>query len=220
MHILLGLYSYSGYLLFLSSSLVLLYFWLTHFVFCVVGPSLLKLLFSDIVQDFSVSKVTLFPFEIGNFTLQIKASKRKNRSPPITISFKHFAVLLNVKKLFYPILDLLQVLPEEYYQEYDAGYTSYMICCLMSLLYSANFVSVAEKVETKAKRWLLRIELQTLFIGSSNIDFDFFIGPGASKAIDPSRNTAPGNARASDIPYALLTKRLLQQLLLFIEVLR
>ena len=119
----LGSYSYIGFILFLSSSLLLLYFWLIQFIFCFVGPSLLKILFSDIVKDFSVSKVTLFPFEIRDFILHIKASKRKNRTPPITISFTRFAVFLNVKKLFYPILDLLQVLPDEYYHECDAGCT-------------------------------------------------------------------------------------------------
>ena len=65
--------------------------------------------------------MTLYPFEIRDLRLEIKASKRKNRAPPITISFKSFAVFINVKKLFYPILDLLEVLPDEYYRESDAG---------------------------------------------------------------------------------------------------
>ena len=68
--------------------------------------------------------MTLFPFVIRNFSLEIKASKRKNRSPPIIISFKSFTVSLNVKKLFYPILDLLEVLPDEYYYGDVAGYGS------------------------------------------------------------------------------------------------
>ena len=55
----LELYCYSGYLLLLAGSLVLLYFCLIQFLCCIVGPSLLKLLFSDIIKDFSVSKVTL-----------------------------------------------------------------------------------------------------------------------------------------------------------------
>lgn len=145
----LGSFSYVGYILFLSSSLLLLYFWLIQFIFCFVGPSLLKILFSDIVKDFSVSKVTLFPFEIRDFILNVKASKRKNRTPPITISFKRFAVFLNVYKLFYPILDLLQVLPDEYYHECDAGYTLVMSSVVPLLQYVFFNKSMRRKVNRK-----------------------------------------------------------------------
>lgn len=221
------------YLLLCVLGLLFLYYWIVYIFFCVLGPRLLKICFSDIVEDISISNLTLFPLEIKHFRLHLKASRQSN-SPPLLISFKQFTVLLNTKKIFYPLLDLLQVLPEEYYTLNDAslsdsttgGFLAPTISVNISFLIAFNAEHEGCLDRMKRRRWLLRVEIQTFFISSPSIDFDFFIGPGSSSkgssSTEASRsqmNQGSNEAeRGPRISYAVLTKRLLQQILLFIEV--
>lgn len=113
----------------------LLYLWFIQFVFCFLFPILVRNLFSSYVKEFSIGRFSIFPLEVRLLNFVLKAPVDRRLQPEICVSFNRLAVDFKLRGLLYPIYDLLQVLPSDYY----ANWENYE--CMLYFMYVSTDIS-------------------------------------------------------------------------------
>lgn len=101
--------------------LVFLYIWLPYIIFCIILPFFTRIFLRHVIKSISIGGLSLYPFEIRNFALVMNSSSRKRFSPQFSISFRSFKFLWSLKRSLFPLLDLLQVLPTEFYSYHTSS---------------------------------------------------------------------------------------------------
>ncbi|KAJ1439175.1 hypothetical protein B484DRAFT_444142 [Ochromonadaceae sp. CCMP2298] len=157
--------------------------------------SSIQLCFSKTLKTFVLGSFHILPFHMGDFHLTFRATRS---SPEATVKWRSFKILLDITKIFDPLLSLLLVLP------------------------TVPDVSLPQRPR------MLVFEFEEFAASSPGLSFADFLNPSDSKMApepDPSKINEEGDeiidrgvVEAPRISNGLILKRLMRHIVLFTDI--
>ena len=183
-------------LVFCIVSALLCFFYLANIVVSKIIPPLVSFLLPKTIQYFKINSFSFYPFVVKGFHLIVRENPDK-KEPQLEVKWNLFAIQTDITKVFHPFLDLLGVLSSHVLTKEELTYG-----------------------ESRMNGMLLKFEFEGFIASSPDIDINFFIGASKKKKPDPIVVDTSDNhkIKRAKISYGLLIKRIMQQVLLFVEI--